>query len=115
MYASNLVVKWRSVIGRPSKKVNDYYQWSSPTVANGRIYIGRSSSCDQPQIRGGVYGYMQTTGQIFARFYSVPKGVVGGSEWSSVAAGTMYVYVGTGNYAPGVKRTYCTSSCAETA
>jgi polyvinyl alcohol dehydrogenase (cytochrome) len=110
MYASNLVVKWRSVIGRPSKKVNDYYQWSSPTVANGRIYIGRSSSCDKPQIRGGVYGYLQTTGQIFARFYSVPKGVVGGSVWSSVAAGTKYVYVGTGNYAPGVKRTYYMSS-----
>jgi len=106
MYASNLVVKWRSVIGRPSSTVNDYYQWSSPTVARGRIYIGRSSSCDKPQIRGGVYGYMQTTGEIFARFYSVPKGVVGGSVWSSVAAGTKYIYFGTGNYAPGVRRTY---------
>jgi outer membrane protein assembly factor BamB len=113
MYASNLAVKWRSVIGRPSRKVNDYYQWSSPTVANGRIYIGRSSSCDKPQIRGGVYAYKQTTGSIFARFYSVPKGVVGGSVWSSVAAGKKYIYFGTGNYKPGVRRTYYMSSVME--
>ena len=113
MYASNLVVKWRAVIGRPSRKVNDYYQWSSPTVANGRIYIGRSSFCDKPQIRGGVYGYMQTTGKILARFYSVPPGVVGGSVWSSVAAGKKYIFFGTGNYAPGVRRTYYMSRVVE--
>lgn len=57
-----------------------------------------------------MYGYTQATGKIFARFYSVPKGVVGRSVWSSVAAGTKYIYFGTGNYPPGVTRTYYMSS-----
>jgi outer membrane protein assembly factor BamB len=117
MNASDLAVKWRSVIGRPSRKVNDYFQWSSPTVVNGRIYIGVSSACDQPQVRGGVKGYLQATGKVFARFYSVPKGVLGGSVWSSVAAGNTAgnkdIYFGTGNYAPGVRRRYYMSSVVE--
>lgn len=114
MNASNLAVKWRSVIARPSKKVNDYYQWSSPTVLNGRIYVGISSSCDQPQVRGGVKGYLQATGKVFGRFYTVPEGVVGGSVWSSVAAaGTKYIYFGTGNYAPGVTKRYFMSRVME--
>ena len=27
---------------------NDYFDWSSPTVANGSVYIGVSSQCDAP-------------------------------------------------------------------
>ena len=96
--ASNLSLKWKSVIAIPSAKTSDYFDWSSPTVANGRIYIGVSSGCDDPLIRGGVIGYAQASGKKLAEFYTVPQGTIGGSVWSSVAVGPGgYVYATTGN------------------
>jgi outer membrane protein assembly factor BamB len=111
--ATDLSVKWRSVIAIPSATVSDYFQWSSPTVSGGRIYIGVSSHCDKPLIRGGVIGYQQATGKVFARYFDVPKGVVGGSVWSSVAAGSKYVFVTTGNAADGATVPYDTVSVVE--
>jgi outer membrane protein assembly factor BamB len=98
MYAANLTVKWRSVIASPSRTVSDYYQWSSPTVAGGRIYIGISSHCDKPMVRGGLASFDQVTGRRIATFYSVPAGQLGGSVWSSAAVGAAGdVYASTGN------------------
>jgi polyvinyl alcohol dehydrogenase (cytochrome) len=96
--ASDLTVKWRSVIDIPSSTVSDYFQWSSPTVANGKIYIGSASQCDKPLTRGAVVGFNQATGAEFARFFTVPSGYLGGGVWSSVAAasdGTVYASTGT--------------------
>ena len=98
MDASNLAVRWRSVIATPSKVVADYYQWASPTVANGRIYIGISSHCDRPLVPGGLISFNQATGARIARFYSLPPPLVGGSVWSSAAVGSAGdVYISTGN------------------
>jgi outer membrane protein assembly factor BamB len=98
MRASNLAVEWKSVIAIRSTKVNDYYDWSSPTVAGGRIYIGVSSNCDKPLVRGGLISYDQTTGKRLGEFYTVPSGKVGGSIWSSIAVGSNGdVYASTGN------------------
>src|SRR5919197_911260 len=77
---------WRSPIAIPSDTVNDYFNWSSPAVANGRIFVGVSSQCDNPLVRGGVKAFAQTTGNPLATYYSVPEGSVGGSVWSSPAA-----------------------------
>lgn len=71
--------RWRSAIAIPSTKVNDYLQWSSPTVAHGRIYVGISSNCDTPLVRGGVAEFDQATGHKLNTFYTVPRGHVGGS------------------------------------
>ncbi len=111
--ASDLSRKWRSVIAIPSATVSDYFQWSSPTVSGGRIYIGVSSHCDNPLVRGGVIGYVQSTGRVVARYHDVPKGVVGGSVWSSVAAGRRYVFVSTGNGVTGARHLYDTVSVVE--
>lgn len=98
MYASNLKVKWRAVIAVPSKVVSDYYQWSSPTVADGRIYIGISSHCDKPLVPGGLVSFIQATGARIARFYSMPRPRLGGSVWSSAAVGSAGdIYISTGN------------------
>lgn len=100
--AADLSLVWRSVIAIPSTTVNDYFDWSSPTVANGNVYVGISSQCDKPLIRGGVAGYNQATGKQFATFYTVHGGHVGGSVWSSVAVDSGgYVYVTTGNQPSG--------------
>jgi len=96
--AQNLRPRWKAVIALPSATVSDYFDWSPPTVANGRIYIGISSNCDDPLIRGGLAGYYQTTGKRFATFYTVPSGDIGGSIWSSVAvAPNGDVFASTGN------------------
>jgi outer membrane protein assembly factor BamB len=90
---------WKAVVDRPSTTKNDYFAWSSPTVANGRIYLGISSECDVPLVRAGLLAFRQHTGAKIATFYTVPAGSVGGSIWSSAAvapSGTVYVTTGNG-------------------
>lgn len=102
MAASDLSVRWRSVIARPSRRVSDYFQWSSPTVANGRIYVGVSSNCDRPLVPGGLIAYNQHTGRKIAAFHTRRHGLRGGSVWSSAAVGPdRDVYVTTGNSGKG--------------
>jgi outer membrane protein assembly factor BamB len=109
--AADLSVKWKSVIAIPSSTQSDYFQWSSPTVANGKIYVGISSDCDNPLVRGGVAGFDQATGTRFATFYSVPSGVTGGSVWSTVAVDPQgYVYATTGNPQPKATQLYYTEA-----
>ena len=96
--AANLSVEWKSVIAIPSAKVSNYFDWSSPTVANGRIYIGVASNCDDPLVHAGLISYSQLTGKKLAEFYTTPKGDLGGSIWSSVAvAPDGDVFATTGN------------------
>ncbi|MGI9008048.1 MAG: PQQ-binding-like beta-propeller repeat protein [Streptosporangiaceae bacterium] len=111
--ATDLSRKWRSAIAIPSSTVSDYFQWSSPTVAGGTIYIGVSSHCDHPLVRGGLIAYDQATGNVLARYHTVPTGVVGGSVWSSAAASGRYVYVSTGNRTASAHRLYDTISVVE--
>jgi polyvinyl alcohol dehydrogenase (cytochrome) len=97
--ASTGAVVWRSVVGIPSTTQNDYYDWSSPAVSHGHVYIGISSQCDNPLVRGGLLSFNQTTGAQQAAFYTVPPGQVGGSMWSSPAVssnGTVYITTGNG-------------------
>jgi outer membrane protein assembly factor BamB len=101
--ALTLTTEWRSVIGIPSTTQNDYYDWSSPTVANGKIYVGVASSCDRPLVRGAVLGFRQATGAKFAAFYTVPAGArnYGASVWSSIAVaqnGDVFATTGNGPY-----------------
>jgi len=100
LYALNAATgatKWRSVIAIPSSTESDYYDWSSPTVANGSVYIGVSSQCDAPLVRAGVKKYEQATGALQATYYSTPAGTVGASVWSSVAATGTAAFATTGN------------------
>jgi outer membrane protein assembly factor BamB len=96
--ASNLKPRWRARIAIPSHRISNFFDWSSPTVSKDKIYIGVSSNCDQPLIRGGVIGFRQSSGKRFAHFYTVPRFGIGGSVWSSVAVGPDGdVYASTGN------------------
>jgi outer membrane protein assembly factor BamB len=96
--ATSLQVEWKSVIAIPSTKVSNYMDWSSPTVVNGKIYIGVASNCDQPLIRGQLIAYDQASGRKIAHFFTVPGGDIGGSIWSSIAvAPDGDVFATTGN------------------
>jgi outer membrane protein assembly factor BamB len=95
--AASGTLLWRKRIFTPSTTENDYYQWSSPTVANGKVYIGIASMCDDPLVRGGIRSFDQPSGNPVAAWYGVPAGQTGATVWSSVAATPDAVYVTTGN------------------
>jgi outer membrane protein assembly factor BamB len=95
--ASDGQTAWSAPVNVSTPGVNDRYNWSSPTVANDRVYMGISSQCDDPLTQGGVRSVDQATGDVLATWYSVPDGQVGGSVWSSVAATPSGVFVTTGN------------------
>ncbi len=89
---------WRSVIGLPSKTANNYFDWSSPAVVNGSVYVGVSSQCDNPLVPGGVISVNQHSGARVAQYFNVPNGDLGGSVWSSPAVdGSGNVFITTGN------------------
>jgi polyvinyl alcohol dehydrogenase (cytochrome) len=102
LYALNTAtgaIVWRSVIAIPSTTVHDYFDWSSPTVLNGRIYVGVSSNCDVPLVEGGLKEYDQGTGALLAHYLTWPGHATGPSIWSSAAADPSgkSVFVTTGN------------------
>jgi outer membrane protein assembly factor BamB len=99
--AATGAVDWRSLVAAPSSTVNDYYLWGSPTVAGGTIYIGVSSQCDNPLVRGGVRAFRQSDGHPVATYHTVPAGSLGASVWSSPAVtSTGSVVITTGNADP---------------
>jgi outer membrane protein assembly factor BamB len=98
--AATGVQLWKTKIGAAQVSNPDsYYNWSSPTVAGGHIYVGLSSSCDKPLIRGGVVELDQHTGTVLHTWYTVPAGSIGGSVWTSVATTSegSDVWASTGN------------------
>jgi outer membrane protein assembly factor BamB len=100
--ASDGTTIWTSPVNVPDPGTNDRFSFSSPELANGKIYIGMASECDSANspvtIRGGVESINQTTGNKIATWYSVPSGQLGGSVWSTPAvAADGSVYVTTGD------------------
>lgn len=90
-------IVWSTRIVEPGREQNRAYLWSSPLVSHGEVFVGVSSQCDHPLIRGGVVAVDAKTGKVDARYWTVPKGQVGGSVWSSVAGDQRHIYVSTGN------------------
>ena len=69
--------------------------------------MGSASHCDKPLTRGAVVGFTQSTGKEFARFFTVPSGLLGGGVWSSVAvASDGSVYASTGTQPTGTTNRY---------
>jgi PKD repeat protein len=102
LYALNAAtgaVVWKSVIAIPSTTVNDYFDWSSPTVVNGNIYVGVASNCDSPLVKGGLKEYNQATGALENTYQTYPGHSAQPSIWSSAAVDPagQNVFVTTGN------------------
>lgn len=75
------------------------FVWSSPLLANGKVYVGLASHDDHPCVRGGVFALDAATGRIVWSHYTVPANELGGSVWSSLSADpdTHAVIATTGN------------------
>jgi outer membrane protein assembly factor BamB len=93
--ANSGAVRWTRVVDSQAGS----YAWSSPTVVGGHIYLGISSACDKPLLRGGVVEVDQHTGSILHRYWTVPSGSTGGSVWTSATASAdaRNLWVTTGN------------------
>jgi outer membrane protein assembly factor BamB/fibronectin type 3 domain-containing protein len=86
LYALNAAtgaVVWKARVDTPSSTVSDYFAWGSPLVANGKVYVGISSDCDQPLVVAGVAGFDQATGAPIGVWHTMLSGVPGGSVWST--------------------------------
>ena len=84
-------------VGIPSTTKNDYYAWGSPLVSGGNIYVGISSQCDKPLVRGGLKEFSQATGALENTYWATPSGTAGASIWSSPATSGTSIFTTTGN------------------
>jgi polyvinyl alcohol dehydrogenase (cytochrome) len=96
--AATGAVVWKSSVG-PSggQTAGMYYNWSSPTVAGGRVFMGVSSDCEDFHVRAGAVSYNQHTGALQHTYFDMPAGSTGGSIWSSPATDGTSVWVTTGD------------------
>jgi outer membrane protein assembly factor BamB len=101
--ASDGAILWKSPVNVPTPGHNDYFTFSAPEIANGKVYVGISSECDNSSspvsIRGGLAALDQATGHRVATYFSVPNGQLGGSIWTSPAIapdGSVIVATGDG-------------------
>ncbi len=87
--------RWRSLVGGTT---SDYYNWSSPTVSGGRIYLGIGASCDAGTV-GGLASYSQPTGAPIATYRTAPGATAGVPTiyTSALADGAGSVYATTGD------------------
>lgn len=88
-------ILWQTLLG---SQVNDFI-WSSPVVFNQSVYIGESSLGDCPLTRGKLMQLDASTGAIQHTFFTVPRGCLGATIWSSpsIDVANNMVYVSTGN------------------
>jgi hypothetical protein len=66
-------------------------------VTGGNIYVGISSQCDKPLVRGGLKEFSQATGALENTYWATPSGTVGASIWSSPATSGTSIFTTTGN------------------
>jgi outer membrane protein assembly factor BamB len=64
------------------------FAWESPLIAGGRAYIGISTRCDNPPVRGELRALDVGTGSVLANQFFVPAGARGASVWHSPAMTT---------------------------
>jgi outer membrane protein assembly factor BamB len=61
------------------------FAWESPLIANGRAYLGTSSRCDNPSVRGEIRAVDLQTGALLAAQAFVPQDRAGAGIWNSPA------------------------------
>jgi polyvinyl alcohol dehydrogenase (cytochrome) len=61
------------------------FAWSSPLIANGLVYLGVSSACDNPPVRGELRAVHLADGSLAADQFFAPAGGIGAGIWNSPA------------------------------
>ena len=86
LYAVDIMTgkqRWHVQQGDPSLGA---FGWSTPLVANGKVYVGLASNNDNPCVRGTVFAFDELTGKPAWTHYTERVGEIGAGVWSSVTA-----------------------------
>jgi outer membrane protein assembly factor BamB len=97
LYALNAAtgaIVWKHLVVNTG---TDGYIWGSPLVFNSGVYIGVSSQCFNPPIRGGIKSFDQHTGAPLHTYWTTPSGTVGASVWTSAASDQNFVWLTVGD------------------
>jgi outer membrane protein assembly factor BamB len=96
--AANGATVWKHLIG-PATDNNDYYNFSSPTVANGYVYYGVATACGAGY--DGMVAVDQHTGEQTGVYYTSGSPTVeGASVYTSAAVasdGSVFITTGDDN------------------
>jgi outer membrane protein assembly factor BamB len=99
--AADGAVRWKRRVAKQQHNQDPSFLWSSPAVANGRVYIGVAALCDNfPHVPGAaVVALDQVSGAPRAKYLTEPPGATGAGVWSSVSVDPVdgSVFVTTGN------------------
>jgi outer membrane protein assembly factor BamB len=95
--ASNGQILWKRLVVSIGTTQDEGYVWSSPLLVNGVVYMGVSSQCDNPLIRGGIKSYDMHTGTPLHVYWTTPKNTIGASVWTSPASDQNFVWLTIGN------------------
>lgn len=76
---------------------NTGFIWGSPTIVNGRIYLGFASQCDNPLVRSAIKSFDQHTGTLLKTFWTGAAGTTGAGVWSTAATDGKAIWITTGN------------------
>src|SRR5579883_3214813 len=94
--ANTGAVIWKTDIG--TSPAPGTFQWASPVLANGSVYIGIASLGDCPLVQGQLLRVNANTGQIQATFNAAPPGCVGNGIWGTpTISADNKIYAVTGN------------------
>lgn len=71
--------------------------WGSPTIVQGRVYLGFASACDNPLVRSAIKSFDQHTGTLVKMFWTGASGTTGAGVWSTAASDGNSIWITTGN------------------
>lgn len=71
--------------------------WGSPTILNGKLYLGFASACDNPLVRSAIKSFDQHTGAPVRTFWTGSNGTTGAGVWSTAATTGKSIWITTGN------------------
>ena len=100
LYALNAAtgdIVFRQFVVDVGTTTNEGFIYGSPTILNGRIYLGFSSQCDNPLVRSAIKSFDQHTGTLLKTFWTGGPGTTGAGVWSSAASDGRSVWITTGN------------------
>ncbi len=97
-------VRWR--FNTAFTASNDYtgnYNWASPLIYNGAVYVGVAALADCPMVQGRLLKLDANSGALLGMFKLAPDGHLGATVWTSPAIdpATNTVLITTGNHNPG--------------
>lgn len=78
-------------------QLHEQIGYSSPLIANNRVYVGVANHCDNPIQNGKIVAVDLSTGAIDGAFSFIATGTRGGGVWNSPAAWLDGLYFTTGN------------------